>query len=706
MPERNGPGLHTSDLDWQRLFGDREYFLTHTAGTDVPEFYRNIAYDALQVEGADTVRTTLQEEFLQTPTLDEFLDVVSRCPNKSAPGPTGATYAMIKAWPAETLKMAYQSLTIMWEDRHIPPWWKWRWLLPVPKKPSPALADLRPLTLVETTRKIWSKLIINRIVKAWDNADILHPAQHGYRTALSTMTAILQYVNAAEEAQELKMPIHRSSWDMSKAFDTVSKNAMMIAWLRLGVPLDIALWLVELDRSGVTVVRTPAARRAWKDMHYQGVRAAVGRYSRNMQPMTPNALLSAILVEAFEAERGTGQGDVTSPLCWTALFDILLKMLDSIDADPFQCRGAAGVLYSAGETAFADDMESTAKTNKGMQQKADVVSAFCIIFELTISPGKLRRYFQDWSKNVTVDELTPMIVHTKGWVAHHVPIEVEGNTPYLGGQFAITPKDSKVMLNDMLDTARRHCNAIQHTSGSAASKLMAVTISTHKKIQYTAKISSYTLAQYRQLDKIFAAFYRKATGNMAGYPTALLHTSTDNGGLGIPRISDLIQSDKLGAVWQGLAKTKKNLWATQGLLERALRMGGSEAGPYGQRILNNYATTDQSWIRSLTEWLEEDGLALIQATPKGITLDSYIEMGASIRQRDRERLATVGMTRLADLYSADNGGVTAGSWYIPKYLNMDYVMPTLPHPSTVVNTYSMHVGQYWELQGNMTDLKK
>eukprot|EP01036_Dinobryon_divergens_P062163 gene62163-biopygen49220 len=204
------------------------------------------------------------------------------------------------------------------------------------------------------------------------------------------------------------MPIHRSSWDMSKAFDTVSKNAMMIAWLRLGVPLDIALWLVELDRSGVTVVRTPAARRAWKDMHYQGVRAAVGRYSRNMQPMTPNALLSAILVEAFEAERGTGQGDVTSPLCWTALFDILLKMLDSIDADPFQCRGAAGVLYSAGETAFADDMESTAKTNKGMQQKADVVSAFCIIFELTISPGKLRRYFQDWSKNVTVDELTPM----------------------------------------------------------------------------------------------------------------------------------------------------------------------------------------------------------------------------------------------------------------------------------------------------------
>eukprot|EP01041_Mallomonas_annulata_P042200 gene42200-biopygen10916 len=146
---------------------------------------------------------------------------------------------------------------------------------------------------------------------------------------------------------------------------------------------------------------------------------------------------------SFEAERGTGQGDVTSPLCWTVLFDILLKMLDNIDCEPFSCRAEEGTLYSAGETAFADDMEST----------ADVVSAFCLIFELTISPGNLRRYFQNWSKNVTADELSPMIAYTKGWVAHQVSIEVEGITPYLGGQYAITPKDSNVMLNDMLDTA-------------------------------------------------------------------------------------------------------------------------------------------------------------------------------------------------------------------------------------------------------------
>eukprot|EP01041_Mallomonas_annulata_P042301 gene42301-biopygen24929 len=60
---------------------------------------------------------------------------------------------------------------------------------------------------------------------------------------MSTMTATLQYINALEDARESGQPIHRSSWDMSKAFDTVSKPAMMIAWLRLGVPEQIATWL-------------------------------------------------------------------------------------------------------------------------------------------------------------------------------------------------------------------------------------------------------------------------------------------------------------------------------------------------------------------------------------------------------------------------------------------------------------------------------
>eukprot|EP01036_Dinobryon_divergens_P061916 gene61916-biopygen33085 len=231
--------------------------MEQTKVTKVPDKYRQLAFAALQVQGADEVKDQLTKAFEEGPSLEDFITAISTAPKQSAPGVTGFTNKM------------------------------------------------------------------------------------------STMTATLQYINALEDARESGQPIHRSSWDMSKAFDTVSKPAMMIAWLRLGVPEQIATWLVGLDMDGVTIVRTP---------------------------------------NAFKAELGTGQGDVSSPMCWNALFDILLVMLEQSDQTPYYCRGATGNMYKSGETAFADDMESTSATNSGMQDKANVVSAFCLIFGLRISP--------------------------------------------------------------------------------------------------------------------------------------------------------------------------------------------------------------------------------------------------------------------------------------------------------------------------------
>eukprot|EP01036_Dinobryon_divergens_P061797 gene61797-biopygen28290 len=183
--------IHTTVLDWQKLSGDENYFMEQTKVTKVPDKYRQLAFAALQVQGADEVKDQLTRAFEEGPSLEDFITAISTAPKQSAPGVTGFTNKM------------------------------------------------------------------------------------------STMTATLQYINALEDARETGQPIHRSSWDMSKAFDTVSKPAMMIAWLRLGVPEQIATWL-----------------------------------------------------------------------------------------------GAAGNMYKSGETAFADDMESTSATNSGMQDKANVVSAF------------------------------------------------------------------------------------------------------------------------------------------------------------------------------------------------------------------------------------------------------------------------------------------------------------------------------------------
>eukprot|EP01034_Spumella_vulgaris_P032827 gene32827-40519_t len=334
---------------------------------------------------------------------------------------------------------------------------------------------------------------------------------------------------------------------MSKAFDTVSKPAMMIAWLRLGVPEQIATWLVGLDMDGVTIVRTPSARRAWQQAHYQGI------------------------------------------------------------------RGAAGNRYKSGETAFADDMESTSATNSGMQDKANVVSAFCLIFGLRISPSKLRRYFQDWSNNVGQEELTQMTVYTKGWIPNTVEIEVDGVTSYLGAKYEIQTGNQPQMLQDILDVAREHCNAIQHTSGSTMSKLM-----------------------YRQLDTIFSVFYRKITSNMPTIPTALIYTSTREGE----------QMD--GKCWQ----------ATEGLLERASRQGGIHIG------LDSYIVgcmdINETELGSMNQWGINKLADLYTTTKQGM---SYWHLPPEL-QLDRLKQQCPPIRDVVLDYSIQQGG-TARSYPEP-----------------------------------------
>ena len=52
------------------------------------------------------------------------------------------------------------------------------------------------------------------------------------------------------------MKIYGSSWDIEKAFESVNKAINFLAWTRLGVPLELIEWLVELDMDARVSFRT------------------------------------------------------------------------------------------------------------------------------------------------------------------------------------------------------------------------------------------------------------------------------------------------------------------------------------------------------------------------------------------------------------------------------------------------------------------
>ena len=67
---------------------------------------------------------------------------------------------------------------------------------------------LRPITLAEALRKLWSKRVLRKRRAVWRKHDILNVSQHGYSAHRGTYTTMVQHLNLLEDAIESGLPIH------------------------------------------------------------------------------------------------------------------------------------------------------------------------------------------------------------------------------------------------------------------------------------------------------------------------------------------------------------------------------------------------------------------------------------------------------------------------------------------------------------------
>ena len=171
---------------------------------------------------------------------------------------------------------------------------------------------------------------------------VLSPSHHAFLPRKGTDTANLQIINAIEAAFNDRKSLYGSSWDIKRAFDSVRKSLIRLAWRRLGIPPDIAEWLVLLDLDRQTVFA----------------------YLRWLEGGNPE--LTGL---DFTPGKGAGQGDVCSPITWLAVFDILLTALSrNPSPTPFQLYDPSDSQYAAPEVSFADDLVSIAAALLGLQR--------------------------------------------------------------------------------------------------------------------------------------------------------------------------------------------------------------------------------------------------------------------------------------------------------------------------------------------------
>ena len=341
--------------------------------------------------------------------------------------------------------------------------------------------------------------------------------------------------------------------------------------------------------------------------------------------------------DGFLATRGTGQGDVTSPTCWAAIFDILLTALHmdmKVATHNRHVSSGSNNGYMEGETAYADDLLSCARTQEALQRKADIVSTFCMVVGLQLSTTKLRRFVMAHSGIDDGDE-SVTIVHRYGgresvdgaiWDEDHIYSSDDGVLEYLGGKYNMLG-DPKATLADIKEIALTQCAEIGNTAATGLTKIACSNMTTYAKIRYKGKLAATTLAELIGIDKIFYEFHNKAIKNMPPFPYDLLYQAPCHGGVGLKRFSDLNSIDKLSEMFRTLARDDEVTLAMEGILQRTARAHGHEVGAT-MRYRYSHKRGVRSWLRSATEWLQHYNIHLWRGgdRPSASTLCSPISL--------------------------------------------------------------------------------
>ncbi|OXE35754.1 MAG: hypothetical protein CGW95_11955, partial [Phenylobacterium zucineum] len=130
-------GPTTPHTNWQTVMQSKAAFVTECINKFIPMELTDLLWEALtDVPNAQAVKEELASILHHPPPLHEFLAAVRGHKGSTAPGATGLTYNMLKAWPEATLTFAYQCLELLWREQCTPDWMKWCWLCPKPKDPE------------------------------------------------------------------------------------------------------------------------------------------------------------------------------------------------------------------------------------------------------------------------------------------------------------------------------------------------------------------------------------------------------------------------------------------------------------------------------------------------------------------------------------------------------------------------------------------
>jgi hypothetical protein len=301
---------------------------------------------------------------LTTPiTIEELQNTINSRSNKSAPGLTGIPYLAFKKLSKNSLLYINDLLNNILQTGQIPSEWKSGSIYPIPKPKDweNNINIIRPITLLESIRKIFTKILNDRLTNILSSHLILSPHNWAALPGSSTQEPIHILQAIIEDAKQHDQQAWILSLDMSKAYDSVHIPRLIQAMHRIKIPQKIIQLITNIFDN------------------------------RSNQVITPFGPTEKYLVQD-----GIDQGDTISPVLWRIFYDPLITKLDQSELGySLQTSSHADIrdkptitTCTTTCTAFMDDTTLISNNAANIQQICDISSTFFQLNDIQINTDK------------------------------------------------------------------------------------------------------------------------------------------------------------------------------------------------------------------------------------------------------------------------------------------------------------------------------
>ncbi len=314
-------------------------------------------------------QVTINEALDDPPTLQETQKAIFQLSSGKAPGSDSIPAEVYKTGGTALTEKLHCLFLLMWQQETIPQEFKDATIIHLYKRKGnrQSCDNHRGISLLSIAGKILARILLNRLTKHLEQG-LLPESQCGFRKARGTIDMVFAARLLQEKCQEQNVDLYSTYVDLTKAFDTVSREGLWKIMAKYGCPSKF-----------INMVR----------QFHDGMQARVQHDCEISDP--------------FQVTNGVKQGCVLAAVLFCIMFSAMLTdaFRDGDEGIPFRYR-MDGKLFNLRrlqaktkvmidiirDLLFADDCALNAASESDMQRSVDKFAAACSNFGLTVSTKK------------------------------------------------------------------------------------------------------------------------------------------------------------------------------------------------------------------------------------------------------------------------------------------------------------------------------